>query len=145
MNEPRRYRVSVKALILSPEGNKFLAAYKSEKKKWDLPGGGIEHGEDPHRAIVREIEEEMGLQVISISRAPVHCFTSQFDGGSHHGEWYMNLVYRADVSDPKNYKPSDECERWVYFSPEEARALKVSTRYHVVQEVGRIFHSVVPI
>ena len=62
MTQQHRYRVGVKALILSPDGTKFLAAFKPEKRKWDLPGGGIEHGEDPHRAIVREIEEEMGFR-----------------------------------------------------------------------------------
>lgn len=31
--------------------------------RWTLPGGGIEFGEDPARAVVREVEEETGLQV----------------------------------------------------------------------------------
>jgi len=26
---------------------------------WDMPGGGIDHGESPHEAIRREIKEEM--------------------------------------------------------------------------------------
>jgi 8-oxo-dGTP pyrophosphatase MutT (NUDIX family) len=140
-----RYRVGAKALILSPDGTKFLVAPKRKSGKWDLPGGGIEHGESPEEALVREIQEEMGLAVLSMSRAPVHCFTRQFEGGEHHGEWYLNMVYRTDVSDPAQYKASDECVRWIYVSPSEARALKASTRYHVVQEVGCAFYGIVPL
>lgn len=31
--------------------------------KWMLPGGGIEHGEDPKEAVVRSFAEQMGLTV----------------------------------------------------------------------------------
>ena len=31
--------------------------------RWTMPGGGLEHGEDPVDAVVREVEEETGLRV----------------------------------------------------------------------------------
>jgi 8-oxo-dGTP diphosphatase len=31
--------------------------------KWMLPGGGIEHGEDPREAVVRAFSEQIGLTV----------------------------------------------------------------------------------
>ncbi|HEX8629186.1 MAG TPA: NUDIX domain-containing protein, partial [Catenuloplanes sp.] len=31
--------------------------------RWQLPGGGLEHGEDPAAAVVREVAEETGLRV----------------------------------------------------------------------------------
>ncbi|MFJ4618110.1 NUDIX hydrolase [Streptomyces sp. NPDC088812] len=31
--------------------------------EWVLPGGGMEHGEDPYDTVVRELEEETGYRV----------------------------------------------------------------------------------
>jgi len=33
----------------------------SNPLKWDLPGGDVEYGEDPKKAILREIKEETGF------------------------------------------------------------------------------------
>lgn len=32
-------------------------------RRWTLPGGGLDHGEYPRHAAVREVEEETGLAV----------------------------------------------------------------------------------
>ncbi len=38
-----------------------LAPRVSRTELWTLPGGGIDHGEDPRSAVIREIREETGL------------------------------------------------------------------------------------
>lgn len=42
------------------DGDAFLLARQRDTEKWSLVGGGVEPGEDPQGAIVREVEEELG-------------------------------------------------------------------------------------
>lgn len=60
---PRRQRVAAYAVILRDDKILLsqLAPYISPAGQWTLPGGGLDHGEDPRAAVVREIGEESGL------------------------------------------------------------------------------------
>lgn len=40
---------------------------------WELPGGGLEYGETPHEALIRELKEETGLDIKILK--PVYTFT----------------------------------------------------------------------
>ena len=61
---PRRQRVAAYAVILRGDHILLskLAPYISATGQWTLPGGGLDHGEDPRAAVVREIAEETGLE-----------------------------------------------------------------------------------
>ncbi|WP_234342205.1 NUDIX hydrolase [Streptomyces leeuwenhoekii] len=41
--------------------------------EWVLPGGGMEHGEDPHDTVVREVAEETGYRIEVTGLLGVDC------------------------------------------------------------------------
>jgi ADP-ribose pyrophosphatase YjhB (NUDIX family) len=51
------YRVSVKALVFDDQQR--LLVFQDSRGKWELPGGGLEHGEDLRAGLARELFEEM--------------------------------------------------------------------------------------
>lgn len=51
------YRVSVKAIIRDDQDRVFVA--KEYEHDWSLPGGGVDHGEEPLDALRRELKEEL--------------------------------------------------------------------------------------
>ena len=60
---PGRTRVGGYALCMDDEGRVLLArlsAIEIDVGAWTLPGGGIQFGEHPDAAAVRELEEETG-------------------------------------------------------------------------------------
>jgi len=60
-SQPQKMIV-VKVVIKSDQGN-ILLAKPNYKKTWQLPGGGVENGESPEQAAVREVKEELSLDL----------------------------------------------------------------------------------
>lgn len=123
------YRVSVKALIWDETKTKFLLLQESDGL-WEVPGGGLDWGEKPETGIARELLEETGLHVVSVSKSPI-CFTTMM----HHrfSGWYANAVYEVQVSNVHDIKLSDECVEIDWVTAHDA-----STRKPAYNSVGAL-------
>jgi len=121
------YRISVKGLCLRDGKvlllHDFTGLDQGDKKpEWELPGGGLDFGENFHDALRREVREEMGLTIAWISETPVFIWTTKRTG--RRGlEWYWicTVIFRIEFEDLK-FTPSGECREILFFSKEELQA-----------------------
>ncbi|MDI3421835.1 NUDIX hydrolase [Streptomyces luteolus] len=68
--------------------------------RWTLPGGGMEHGEDPYDTVIREAEEETGYEVEPVTLLGVDSIRRRYPRklgtfADFHG---LRLVYEARIT-----------------------------------------------
>jgi ADP-ribose pyrophosphatase YjhB (NUDIX family) len=65
--EKERQRIAVYGIVRDDEERLLLARAApllTLRGRWFLPGGGVQHGEDPEDSLRREITEESGLTIV---------------------------------------------------------------------------------
>lgn len=93
MSEIQTQRVCVSGFILNPEG-KFLFVKRSDDDDflagfWELPGGGTDFGEDPVQAVVREVQEEVGMTVKMLFPAYVTSYVNEKNKNKQYVETFF--------------------------------------------------------
>ena len=85
--------------VIERDGSVLLARWiGSDPPRWTLPGGGLDHGEDPRDAAVREVEEETGYRVELRQLLTVESFrqlVQRPDGPVDHQT--ICIIYTAEV------------------------------------------------
>ena len=101
--------INVVCAVIVNEGRIFACqrGYGEWKDWWEFPGGKIESGESPEEALLREIREELSIE-ISIDR---HLTTVDYDYPDFHLTMHSYLCHLKDDTQP--HLLEHEAARWL--------------------------------
>lgn len=126
-----RYRPNVAALLVKPSGGLLVCERTTIKGAWQFPQGGVDPGESPESALIREIREEIGLDSshyeVLTSRSgyrylyPKPVREKKLRRHGNHGQEQTYFLCRLFSENPPidvNQKPA-EFQAWRWILPEE--------------------------
>ncbi|WP_329203241.1 NUDIX hydrolase [Streptomyces sp. NBC_01435] len=127
---PAEYYASLPTIIGGAGGvirdtaGRFLLVKPSYRDYWEVPGGGVELGEDPRQAFQREIEEELGLNLPPGRLLVVDWVPEQPDGRPP----LCNFIFDGGLTTKEKaqqqvHLDTDELTEWTLAAPEEWDAL----------------------
>ena len=131
MNRPE---VGCGAAITNEMGELLLIQRLREPEAgaWGLPGGKIDFSERAEDAIIREVEEELG---IVIQLTGLACMSEIIDGGD--GRHWVSPIYSAKIvsGTPQNIEP-EKHGGWGWFALDSlpSRLTTPTTVYLTTQE-----------
>jgi ADP-ribose pyrophosphatase YjhB (NUDIX family) len=107
------YRISLKCLVRNKKGD-VLVVKETGRDWWDLPGGGMDHGEDIKTTIAREMREEVSLQgdfeynIIAVEE-PAHL--------GKHNFWQLRLIFEV-TPQVMTFKAGDDGDEVAFKNPD---------------------------
>ena len=95
-------RVAAYAVIVDDEDRILLSHWiEGRRPAWTMPGGGLESGEDPERAVKREVREETGYRVQVGELLGIHSRVippgRRIPDGASQPLHTLRIVYRARI------------------------------------------------
>lgn len=99
---------NVRAVIFNQENNFLVLSETDDPTNFKLPGGKFEGNETPHQAIVRELEEELGLTVGTYTLALAATLRTSDEG-------HNRYIFKATLEPGTFVQPQeDEIETFLW-------------------------------
>ena len=130
MQTKKRYRPNVAAVILSsdyPQKCEFFLGKRSDiKNAWQFPQGGIDDGETPKEALLRELQEEIGCNSVNVIAEYPYWIKYDFPNGVTARKMYpfdgqsqkyflVRLKRGANINLESHHEPEFEDYRYVEY------------------------------
>jgi putative (di)nucleoside polyphosphate hydrolase len=150
------YRRNVGAVLFNRDGRVFVARRadlpnaEGPAGGWQLPQGGIDPGEDPRAAVLRELAEEIGTDRAEIIGE--HPDWLSYDlprdllgvalGGRYRGQtqrWFALRFLGEDVDIRLDNDPHPEFDAWRWAELAELPALAVGFKLAIYQTLAQAF------
>lgn len=105
--------VLVVACALLDKDNRILLAQRPEGKSlaglWEFPGGKLEQGETPEAALIRELREELGIEVKADCLSPLTFASHSYENFHLLMPLYICRRFQGEVRGAEGQKL-----KWVY-------------------------------
>ncbi len=71
------------AVVFDDRKENYLLVKRRDVPVWVLPGGGIDPGESPEQAVIREVQEETGVMARIVRKVAVYTPTGRLSSETH--------------------------------------------------------------